>query len=124
MATRVTAAEVIEIMDTTLTESEINPYVISANVFVTEALSSTSLSANALKEIERWLAAHFAAMTKERQSKKEEAGGAAIEWGVKFGSELEATTYGQVALNLDTTNTLKNLQKGKSSAFIHAVPGT
>lgn len=120
---RVTTSEVLEIMDTTLTETQLTPYVISANVFVTETLSGTSLSDDMLKEIERWLAAHFAAMTKERQSKKEEAGGASIEWGVKFGSELEATTYGQIALSLDSSKTLINLQKGKGTPSIYAVPG-
>lgn len=124
MATRATTAEVLEIMDTTLVASDLTPYLTSANVFVTEALASTSLSDDALKEIERWIAAHFAVMTKERQSKEEGAGGAYIKWAGQWGMQLEATTYGQVALNLDPTNTLKNLQNNKRTPSIYAVPGT
>jgi len=123
MATRATTAEVLEIMDTTLSESELLPYLTSANVFVTQALASSGLSDDTLKEIERWMAAHFAAMTKERQAKEAGAGGAYIKYAGEWGTSLNATTYGQVAMGLDSTNTLANLQKGKTTPFIYAVPG-
>lgn len=121
MANRVTATEVKAIMDgVTLADSVIDSYITGANELVTHNLGSSSLPVGILKEIERWLSAHLVAITRERQAKKEGAGGASIEYTGEWGSGLRSTSFGQMAMALDTTGTLAGLE-GKS-AGIYAIP--
>lgn len=123
MAARTTEQDVLDIMDNALTTVQVTPYLTSANIFVTETLGGTSLSENALTEIERWLTAHFIALSKDRVSTHEEASGALIKYAGMWTTGLEATQYGQNAMMFDTTNTLANLQKGKTSAWTRSVEG-
>ena len=119
---RTNATDVRAIMDdTTLTDIIIDNYINSANKFVTNALGSTDLDDDTLKSIEQWVTAHLIAYTRERQSKKEEAGGAKIEYTGVFGSGLKGTSYGQMAIALDTSLTLEELSKGKKSISIQAL---
>lgn len=118
---RVTAAEVLIIMDNVvLADPIVEAYISGAETFVDENLASTSLSETALKEIERWLAAHLIAVTRERQSKKESAGKASIEYAGVWGEGLKMTSYGQTAIALDNTGTLQILS-GKAITF-YAIP--
>lgn len=103
---RVTATEVKEIINTSLTDAAVLPYITSANIYVTNRLGTTTLSADILKEIELWFTAHMIAITRERVAKTEEAGGAKIEYVGEYGKGLQATPYGQMCLSLDTSNTL------------------
>ena len=120
---RVTATEVKAIMDgVTLADAIIDSYIIGANTIVTDNLATSGLSTAMLKEIERWLAAHLVAITRERTAKKEGAGGASIEYTGDWGSGFDSTSYGQTAVALDSTGTLAGLT-GKS-ASIYAVPTT
>jgi len=123
MANRATEAEVLEVMpaDTTLTTVTILPYITSANAFVTDLLESEH-TATILKEIEKWLAAHMATVTRERLIKKAGAGGAEIEYAGWWSEELSSTQFGQMVLMLDSSNTLRNLKKGMKQAWIYAVP--
>lgn len=120
---RATEQEVLDIMNTTLTTDQIRPYLTSANAFVTDILSSTTLSAATLKEIERWLTAHMVTVVRERLAKEAGAGGAYIKYAGEWGEELSSTQYGQMVLMLDTSNTLRNLKEGKFKAWTVAVPG-
>jgi hypothetical protein len=113
MANRVTENDVKAILDnTTLSTSQITPYITSANTLVNTALGTGTT--DILFEIERWLAAHLIACTRERQAKKEEAGGAKIEYTGIYQEGLHSTTYGQMVLTLDTSGTLVSLM-GKSA---------
>jgi len=116
---RVTEAEVLAIMDTTLVAADITVFVTSANVMVDAVLGTGTT--NILKEIERWLAAHMASVTLERTAKKEEAGGAKIEYTGKFGDILKQTSYGQMVLALDTTGKMAEQQGIIKTASITAV---
>ena len=124
MANRVTEAEVLEIMpaDTTLIAATILPYITSANAFVTDLLEA-HLDSTILVEVEKWLSAHMATVTRERLSKEAGAGGAYIKYAGMWGEELASTQFGQMALMLDTSNTLRNLKEGRKEAYIYAVPG-
>jgi len=120
---RVTATEVKAIMDgVTLADAVIDSYIIGANTIVTDNLGSSTLSVAMLKEIERWLAAHLVAITRERTAKKEGAGGASIEYTGDWGEGFSSTSYGQTAIALDSTGTLAGLT-GKP-ASIYTVPTT
>jgi hypothetical protein len=116
---RTTAAEVIEIMDTDLSVAQVGPYVTAANIMVTAALGTSGLGSDVLKEIERWVAAHMIASSKERQAIDEKAGPASIKYAGQYGANLASTSYGQMAMTLDTTNTLASL--GGRQASIRAV---
>lgn len=119
---RTTAADVKAILDsTTLTTAQIEAYIGSANIMVTQILGTT-LGDDVLKEIERWLSAHMIATTRERQASKEEAGGAKIEYTGKWGAGLSSTSYGQMCISLDTTGAMKDADTGLKSAYIYAIP--
>ena len=120
---RTTAQDVLDIMgsDTTLTLLTIVPYIESSNVFVTNILDG-ELEEVVLTEIEKWIAAHMATVTRERLSKEAGAGGAYIKYAGIWGEELSSTQYGQMALMLDTSNILRNLKEGKKQAWIFAIP--
>jgi len=116
---RVTAAEVKEVINTSLTEVQVIPYITSANVYVTERLGSSTLSTDTLKEIERWFTAHMIAITRERVAKSEEAGGAKVEYVGEFGEGLKSTPYGQMCVSLDTTGLL--IQEGKKKVTMYVL---
>lgn len=114
MANRCTATEVKEIIDTALIESQISPFITAANLTVTAMLTESGLSVTQLKEIERWLAAHFVAIRDPRIS-RERTGEAEATYHGKSDMGLDHTPYGQQVKLLDTTGALANLGKRKAS---------
>jgi len=111
MANRVTGAEVIAIMDTTLTAVTIDPFITVANLVVTEKLTDAGHSAALLKEIERWLAAHFATV-KDPRIMNEKAGDMSAKYEVAtLGKALDGTVYGQTVKVLDSSGILANVGK-------------
>jgi len=124
MANRVIPAEVKEILSTDLTDPTITAYINAANATVTSLVGSNAdLTTAQLKEIERWLAAHLIACTRERQIAKENAGQAGATYDGKSDMGLDATLYGQQVKLLDTTGTFATLEStvGLKSASIYAV---
>lgn len=111
---RVTVDEVKEIIETSLENYEVVPFITVANLIVTDQLSSSSLSDAILKEIERWLSAHFISIRDPRITKVvfddvEET------YQGQTGYGLQSTTYGQQVMLLDSTGTFTNLGKKKVS---------
>jgi hypothetical protein len=120
MAVRTTAAKVKEIIETTQTDAIVDAFILGANRIVEDNLGDADLADETLDEIERWLAAHLLACTIERQAIKMGGGPApAIEFTNQHGQGLELTTYGQMALALDTSGALASL--GMKSASITAL---
>ncbi len=103
MSNRVAATEVKEIISTDLPDAVIDTFVTAANLVITDALSGYSLNAAMLKEIERWLSAHFLACTRAQQAQAEGADGANITYQGQTGMGLDATFYGQQVKILDPT---------------------
>lgn len=114
MANRCTEIEVKEIIDTTLTENKIAPFITAANLIVTGILTGSGLLSAQLKEIERWLTAHFVAIRDPRISAEKTEGASATYQG-KTDMGLDHTSYGQQVKLLDTTGALANLGKRKAS---------
>ncbi len=108
--------------DTGLSDTIIESFIDGANTFVTANLGGKSLSTALLTEIERWIAAHMIASTRERTAKKAGAGGAEIEYTGYWSTGLNGTSYGQMAVTLDTSKTLEALAQGKLAAWSKAVP--
>ena len=101
MAVRVIADDIRAIMpETTLDDDIIDVYIVSANVWV-DSLLLGKYDETVLKEIERWMSAHMIAMTQERISKEEGAGGAYIKYAGDWGEGLLGTSYGQMVYSLD-----------------------
>lgn len=107
--------------DTSLSDEILTAFVNSANVFVTATLNGKGLSDDLLEEIEKWIAAHMVTITRERVAKEEGAGGAYIKYAGEWGQGLASTSYGQMALGLDTSETLQALADGKRTATSRAI---
>lgn len=111
-----TVDEVRAIIDTNIEDDNIESYIDSASSLLSIWFSGVTASQELLTELEKWVAAHLIAMTKERQAKEEGAGGAYIKYAGVFGTGLKTTSYGQTAIEIDTTNTLRSVS-GKQIKF-------
>jgi len=116
---RTTEAEVNEIMDMSLTDPQILPFINLANRMVTSVLGGSGLSDELLEDIERYLSAHLIATTKARMGEKEQIGEATVVYIGKFGMGFQSTPYGQMVLLLDTTG--KFAVSGKKAINIKAI---
>lgn len=114
MATiRITDAELLEIIDVDSTITNYTPFILAASLMVDNNLVDSGLNDETLKEIERWLAAHFIAIRDPRLS-AEKAGSVSVDYQHKLGLNLQSSMYGQQALALDYTGTLYRLSEGDS----------
>lgn len=108
-------AEIIEYDNTTITD--ISPFITAANLFVTQKLANSGMTDEYLKEIERWVSAHFVKV-RDVQLLEERAGEA---WDIralpKMGEGLKATKEGQQAILLDYTGTLAKAANGRVISF-------
>lgn len=119
MANRVTTAEVQKIMDIDDEITDIEPFIIAANLIVTEKLSDKITNTAILKEVERWLAAHFIAARDPIVSKETIGDTKAEYYGKTDLSGIQSTPYGERAVLMDVSGTLKNL--GKKNAEIKVI---
>lgn len=115
---RTTPTELRKIIDdTTLTDNVLESFITSASLFVDNTLVDKGLTPQTLTDIERWISAHLVSYTRERQSKEEGAGGAYIKYAGEFGEGLKATSYGQMAILLDTSGTLASMAGGTGKSI-------
>lgn len=120
MSIRVTAAEVKSVFDTSASNIVVTEHINIASRLVDDLLSSTDLSANRLRDIELYLAAHFTAIfDPDNGMANEKAIGSArnrYDYQSQLGKSLELTRFGQMAIMLDTTSTLAKTG-GKKALF-------
>lgn len=114
---RVGPNDIKAILDTDLTDSQIEAFIFGATEFVDKILTGSGLNTVLLKEIERFLTAHLIAATREQQPIKEGAGGASITYQGVTGEGLKSTFYGQHVLLLDTTNKIYNNTMRRSASI-------
>lgn len=112
---RVTGTEVEAIIELD-SAIVVTPFIEAATQLIDAALLNKGIGAALLKEIERWLAAHFTAI-RQKQTSSEAALSAKDAYQFKLGLNLEVTLYGQQAIALDFTGTLKGLTSGKSASL-------
>lgn len=110
----VTEAEVRAIITTNLTD--LSSFITSANELTSTELSGKGLSTSRLKDIEKWLAAHFVAINDDKlRTVEEEVGESRRRTGENvrgvIGQGLLLTRFGQQAIVLDSTGTLAALAK-------------
>lgn len=115
---RVTSAEVQKIVDVE-DDADLEPYIAVANELVTEVCEAATKSdgagglipfygASRLKEIERWLSAHFYCVFDPR-AQRERVAVITFEAQSKVDLCLDVTHYGQQAKLLDTNGGLARL---------------
>lgn len=112
----VTSVEVQQIYPTS---EDLAFFIGAADILVTEELANQGLSVNRLKQIELYLAAHFAVITLERGGLTRQRMGDSEDFyqlwtNNKIG--LQATRFGQQAIVLDTSGTLAQLGTAKLQA--------
>lgn len=117
---RVTSPEVKLVFPS---DRDLNPFITTASLLVDEELVGTNQSSTRLKQIELYLAAHFAALTEEgaaltstRTGKSEDEYAPGI-----FGESLRSTRFGQLAISLDTSGRLAMLSSTKGKAVFRVV---
>jgi len=123
---RVEPHEVVEIITTE--RVDIEPFIAAANSLVTDVLGSAGLGTVRLKEIERWLAAHFLS-----QAGTDKTAGQVVEEQIgetrrrfsenQISDNLSSTRYGQTALMLDTSGLLAGLGRTRAR-FRTVVPSS
>lgn len=120
MATRITEAEVKEIIDTTLTDEQIRPFIATANAMVDDLCGDLGYGDATIHNIELWLAAHFVAIRDPRVT-QEKIGDAGAAYQGKTAMGLEATTYGQQVMVLDYKGAIAAAARAKKPAEIKAI---
>lgn len=117
MIPRVDPVDVREIMETSLTDIQLEAFTMAATLLINEKLSSSGLSDDLLFEIERWLTAHFAT-SREKLTTSESMGGASDSYAVQIGLGLNGSFYGQQVKLLDSSGILAGLDERKKRATL------
>jgi hypothetical protein len=122
MANRVTGSEVLEIIATSLSSSDVAPMITAANILVTAKCAVLDYTSAELKEIERWLSAHFVSVRDPSRSAVVSKTIDTVSEEYAFSrsdakSSIETTPYGQQALLLDYRGGLATLGKGKTASI-------
>lgn len=116
---RTTSAKVKQIIDTTISDTDVDEYIVGANALVTEVVGDDTTITDTLKAtIEQYLTAHLMASTRERIARKEGAGGASILYTGKDGMGLKGTPYGQNVLSFDSTGKFAALDGNKAVSIL------
>lgn len=105
---QVTPIEVQQLYNVTHA-NDLLPFIETAALVVTEELAGSGLSAARLKQIELYLAAHFATVTLERGGlKRRKIGDSEDEYKVVDSSDkgIASTRFGQQAIVLDSSGIL------------------
>ena len=117
MSNRVTTAEVKLIYDTTQTDLDV--FIGVANALITKLLSDAGHSATILKEIERYLSAHFSCVMDPR-AQSEGVAGISQGYEGQTGMGLDRTRYGQNAKLIDTSGILASYDAQSKSNQVEA----
>lgn len=111
MTHRVTQEEVKAIIPTEI--EDISPFIQTAHVLLNKTLASET-DDELLKEIEKWLSAHYVAIADPRV-RQIKIGDVTETYYGRSGEGLSHTPYGQQVLALDTTGSFALLSKTKAS---------
>ncbi len=112
MSNRTSDIKVKEIFDTDIEDT--TPFIIAANLIITDKLTGQGLSADHLAELERWLAAHLAC-ARDPRAKTDKTGDASTTYTGNFAEGLKSTPYGQQVLLLDSTGILSRTSAKQAS---------
>lgn len=115
---RVTADDVKLIFDTNMENANLNACITSANALINSQDDMTdNLSSALLIEIERWLSAHYASAYDQRIS-YQSIGDSKFSFQGEYKTSFLSTDYGQRAVDLDSTGTLRDMASGAQTTYI------
>lgn len=125
MTARVLPVELAQIYPGVVSEvDDLQPFIDSAHLMVDEELSTSGHSEARLKEIEKYLAAHFAVITLERGGMLKQKIGDAEEMYQSPGFNtvgLVTTRFGQQVVILDTTGHMAAIAQKPVKAIFRVV---
>ena len=96
---------------------DLAPFIAAAGSLVDVVEEKSDHTAELLELIERWLSAHFYTV-RDPRAVSEKAGPVGVTYQSKVDLNLSTSHYGQTAIVLDTSGTLKRLSKGVRSAVV------
>ena len=117
MANRVTADDVKLIFQTNMADANITACITSANALINSQDDLLTLSSALLIEIERWLSAHYASAYDQRIS-YQSIGDSKFKFQGDYKTSFLSTDYGQRAVDLDSTGTLRDMASGALTTYI------
>lgn len=121
---RTDISDVKKHVQTELDDSTINMLIEDAAFEVDDRLGNTDMSEQRLERIERYLAAHFVSIGPDRQIESGGSQSSSVTFTGEFGEGLKSTTFGQRAIELDTSGTLNSLSTPSASFHIPDDRGT
>lgn len=120
MAVRTTATEVRVLIDTELVDASVDAIISIASLIVDDELSDKGLSASKLKRIEQFLSCHFIQVRDQRNLTSQRILDASEAYS-EIRDGFEGTPWGQMALDLDSSGTLKQLSNTKRQATLESI---
>jgi hypothetical protein len=105
-------SDVTAIIEVDATITDLSPFITAAAQITDEWCSG--LTDAQLKEVQRWLAAHFVAI-RDTRAASEKAGSVSVNYQYKLGLNFAVTMYGQQAMMLDITGGLARANKAFES---------
>lgn len=115
---RVTATEVKEILDTSLTDAAVSTWIDIASDQVDDiAAFNGDISTTRLGNIELMLSAHYAT-TQDPRHESASSSSRNVSYEGETGMNLMASKYGQNAVQLDPTGLLRDSQKQKATLSV------
>ncbi len=112
----ISAADVkVLFSEITITDDNITKYIDDAEKIIDKYLGDKISDLQLLEKIKKYTAAHFIALTVERQKIDEKVGDVQVKYNQISEIGFKATTYGQIACDLDYTGTLNKLSEQKSN---------
>ncbi len=113
----ITPAQVKVLVNTDKSDTDVELFITTATLLVTEVLSDAGHSTDRLEQITLYLAAHYLTLSAEGGGlRRAKLGDADESYVVPDGSffGIQSTRFGQQALSLDTTGLLAASQANKS----------
>lgn len=107
-ATRTNPKAVCKIVETDLAPDVVKEFIEDANVVVTGHLTGKGLSADQLRRIEKYIAAHLLIL-RDRRVATASVGQTRVRYQGRQQMHLNSTDYGQQAMLLDTSGCLRAL---------------
>lgn len=121
MSVRVTAVQVGQIIETSLSSTIVDVFIGVASRIVDEILGDdTTLSDDQKADVELFLSAHILACTRELQPISEATDEASIKYQGMVGTGLNSTFYGQQVTLIDTSGKMANYP-GKKRAEMYSI---
>jgi hypothetical protein len=111
----VTESELKDIFDTELSSGSLTRHISTAERFVERELSDQSTEVQ--DDVALYLSAHFASV-QERREDSASFGDVSVDFEGDTGMGFSSSHYGQTAMDLDPSGTLRQIDEGRKTADV------